>query len=232
MIGGSRMLGHRLAPGTVKICGVREPSQARAAAAAGADLVGFIFAPARRRVTPEAARLCIEEARAAAGRPGVMAVGVFVDVGAEEINRTVEVAGLDLVQLHGDEPPGLLGELSRPVVKAVRPEAGTPLSEVVELIERYRAVPNAPLTFLVDGYAAGIAGGEGVRADWGLAATLARSYPVVLAGGLTAESVGRAINEVRPIGVDVSSGVERAGEKVARLIGDFVAAAKTGFGGP
>ncbi len=230
MTGGPDRGDHQLVAGSVKICGIREPHHARAVVEAGADLVGFIFAPARRRVTAETARRCIAEVRAVAGGGRVRAVGVFVDAAADEINGTVETAGLDLVQLHGSEPPALLAELTRPVVKVVRPAAGTPVAAVSRLIESYRRVPNAPIAFLVDGYADWVAGGEGIRTDWGVASALARHYPVFLAGGLAAQNVGEAIGEVRPLGVDVSSGVERAGIKDGGAIFAFVTAAKEAFG--
>jgi len=218
-----------LAPGSVKIDGLREVVHAEAAAAAGADLIGFIFADARRRVTPEVARACIEAARLAAPGP-LLTVGVFVDAGAEEMNETAERAGLDLLQLHGGEPPALLKELWRPVLKALRPPAGTSAATVMAEMERFAAVGNAPIAFLVDGYAAGVAGGAGVRADWGLVGEVARAFPVMLAGGLRVENVAEAVVNVGPLGVDVSSGVERDGVKDVGLIEAFVREARRGFG--
>jgi phosphoribosylanthranilate isomerase len=215
--------------GLVKICGLREPDQARAAVAAGADLLGFIFAPARRRVEIEVARACVQAAREeAAGRP-VLAVGVFVDASAEEMNATAARVGLDLLQLHGSEPPALLPQLRRPVVKAARPPVGTTAGEVEELLALYLSVANAPVAFLLDGYVAAAAGGEGVRADWRLAGDLARRRRRGLAGGLTPDNVAAAVAAVRPLAVDVSSGVESDGVKDARKIAAFVAAAKRAF---
>jgi phosphoribosylanthranilate isomerase len=220
--------GHAL----IKICGLREPEHARAAVAAGADLLGFVFASARRRVTPEAARLAIEAARRASPGRRVLAVGVFVDASAAEMNDVAEAAGLDLLQLHGAEPAAMLGALTRPVIKALRPSPGTTVDAAMELIEGYRAVPNAPVAFLVDGLSPAAAGGEGVRTDWVLAADLARRVPLVLAGGLDSANVGGAIGSVRPRGVDVSSGVETGGVKDVERIRAFVEVATGAFGVP
>lgn len=216
-------------PGLIKICGLRQPAHAALAAHAGADLLGFIFAPARRRITPEAARVAIEAARGGAGVHPVRAVGVFVDADADEINEVVKLAGLDLVQLTGDESASLLPRLTRPVIKAFRPEPGTKLDVLEAQMEAYRAVDNAPCLFLIDGYAAGAAGGTGVRADWVLATRLAASWRLSLAGGLNPENVGEAVARVRPAAVDVSSGVETAGEKDPAKIAAFVAGARRAF---
>jgi phosphoribosylanthranilate isomerase len=96
-------------------------------------------------------------------------------------------------------------------------------------IESYRSSPRPPLGILVDGYAEESAGGAGVRADWRLAAEIGDSFPIILAGGLDSGNVGAAIRQVRPIGVDVSSGVEIDGVKDADRIVNFIRAARTAF---
>lgn len=222
----------RLGFGSVKIDGLREPGQARAAVLGGADLVGFIFAPGRRQVTAAQARACLDEARAAAGARRVLGVGVFVDASAAEMNEVAAAAGLDLLQLHGEEPPDLLGALDRPVLKAFRPPPGASAPEVAAAFGRYRSVANAPVGFLLDGYSARAAGGEGVRADWALGAELARTDPLVLAGGLDPDNVAAAIRSVRPVAVDVSSGVETDGVKDDAKMAAFIEAAKRAFGVP
>jgi phosphoribosylanthranilate isomerase len=215
----------------VKIDGLRQTKHAVAAATAGADLIGFIFAPARRQVTAEVAAEAIAAAREAAGSRPVATVGVFVDASATEINAVVREAGLNLVQLHGDEPPALLPEIVCPVIKAVRPRSGTSAAQVAELFESYAAMANAPVLFVVDGHAPGVAGGAGVRADWALALRLAAAWPVMLAGGLDPGNVSEAIRSVRPAGVDVSSGVETAGVKDPTKIAAFVVAARRALTG-
>ena len=216
--------------GLVKICGLREPVHTRAAVTAGADLLGFIFAPARRRVTADITCACIEAARQEGGDRRVLAVGVFVDASADEMNRAADAAGLDLLQLHGDEEPAQLGLLNRPVIKGIRVAPGTPPHAVKALVARYRDAANAPVAFLVDGYAAEAHGGTGVKGGWDLAAALAHEHPVVVAGGLDPDNVADAINRIAPIAVDVSSGVETGGVKDPAKIAAFVAVAKRAFG--
>lgn len=218
-----------LADGSVKICGLRQPEHAVAAAAAGADLLGFVFAPTRRRVTPEQARCCIDAARAAVGSRRVLAVGVFVDATVAEMNAVAEIAGLDLLQLHGYEPPAALGSLNRPALKAVSPPIGSDGAAVSRVLDDFGGAPTRPIAFLIDGHSPTASGGAGARADWALAQRLAVRYPVLLAGGLDADNVGAAIAMVHPIGVDVSSGVETEGVKDLSRIVAFVAAAKLGF---
>jgi phosphoribosylanthranilate isomerase len=209
----------------VKICGLREPEHAAAAAAAGADLIGFIFAPSHRQVTAEQAARCVAAARAGDHRP--LAVGVFVDAAATEIATTVETAGLDAVQVHGDEPDESVGRLGVPVIRAIRPRPGAAAATVEQELERWAARPDPPAAFLVDGYSDAGAGGMGVRADWALARRLAARWPILLAGGLDPSNVGEAIAMAAPRGVDVSSGVERDGRKDPALIAAFVAATRS-----
>ena len=213
----------------VKICGVRQPEHAAAAAAAGADLIGFIFAPARRQVTAVTARACIDAARAAAPERTVLAVGVFVDAPVCEMARIVAEAGVDVLQLHGDEPPESLRQLPVPAVKVFRPRPGTQPAGVLAEISRYQSSPSPPLGLLVDGYAEGNSGGSGVRADWQLAKEISATLPILLGGGLDSLNVGEAIRQVRPLGVDVSSGVEIEGVKAADRIEEFIRAARKAF---
>jgi phosphoribosylanthranilate isomerase len=214
--------------GLVKICGLRETEHAVAAAEAGADLLGFIFAPARRRITPEAAREAIAAARDTAVRP-ILAVGVFVDAGAAEIAEVAALSGIDIAQLHGDESADLPARLPIPATKAFKPQPGTPLAAALADIDRYLDAPVPPVAVLVDGYHPGASGGTGARADWDLAASLAVACPLLLAGGLDPANVAEAIGAVRPLGVDVSSGVEQDGRKDAALIRQFIANARIAF---
>ncbi|MBX6341232.1 MAG: phosphoribosylanthranilate isomerase, partial [Thermomicrobiaceae bacterium] len=144
------------------------------------------------------------------------------------LRAVVETLGLDLVQLSGDEPPDDLAALGRPAIKALRlgPDAGW--DEARRLAERYLAGPAPAWALLVDAHVPGAYGGTGRRANWDLAARLAEEYPVILAGGLTPECVADAIEATRPLGVDVSSGVETDGVKDHEKIRAFVAAARAG----
>jgi len=133
--------------------------------------------------------------------------------------------GLDLVQLHGVEPPGMIAQLDSPAIKVFRPKPGTDIGEVSREIELYLRAEVPPVAFLLDGYDAGRLGGSGTRTDWRLAAELAADFPIVLAGGLTPENVGEAVESVAPLAVDVGSGVETDGVKDSAKVSAFVAAA-------
>ncbi len=215
--------------GLVKICGLREPDHAAFAAAAGADLLGFIFAPARRRVTAEVARACIDAARESAGNRSIVAVGVFVDADSSAIAETARAAGLDAVQLSGSEPPEFVAALGIPAIKALRPQQGTSVATVLAEMSAYDVAGPCTASFLIDGYVEGASGGTGERADWDLAAALSARRPMVLAGGLDPENVAEAIERVRPRAVDVSSGVESGGIKDPDRIRAFLREAKAAF---
>lgn len=215
--------------GLVKIDGLLEPVHAAAAVAAGADLVGFIFAPARRQVTARTAQTCIAAAREAAAGRAMLAVGVFVDASASEIAEIVGEAGIDAVQLHGTEQPDFLENLAVPAFKALRPQMNSTAAQVTDEIESYRSAAVPPAGFLIDGYSDKASGGTGVRADWDLAAQVGAKYPIILAGGLDPGNVRSAIRHVRPLGVDVSSGVEIDGIKDVARITQFVLAARAAF---
>jgi phosphoribosylanthranilate isomerase len=180
----------------IKICGIKTVTDALAAMEAGADLIGFNFYPkSPRYVTVGKCREIMSVMRQH-GR--VLSVGVFVNATLGEIQATMETCGLNLAQLHGDESPDLLQELDGKGFKAFR---GVP--ENLNGFVRQ----NAP-AFLLDASAKGMYGGSGVTGDWSMAAELAKTYPLLLAGGLTPENVTDAVRLVKPWGVDVASGVE------------------------
>jgi len=187
----------------IKICGIANLDDARAAIAAGADMLGFNFyRPSPRFITPQDARTIIESLRAeikALPRTVTM-VGVFVNEPAESIVRITEEAGVAAIQLHGDESPSYVPAMTRPVIKAI---AWGPASEV----DGVAAWP-LRVTLLLDAHDPVGRGGTGRTIDWASASTVAAARRVVLAGGLTPENVGEAIERVKPFGIDVSSGVE------------------------
>jgi phosphoribosylanthranilate isomerase len=209
----------------VKICGITNLYDAVTAIDAGADMLGFIqYRKSPRYVTPECAAGIIQ-AIGMRGRVGC--VGVFVDAAEDEIRRTVEQAQFDLVQLHGVESPELVRALAPRVYKALRPRDQ---AEASADVERFRvSIGASEPAFIVDAYDPKQFGGTGVRADWDIATSIARQYPILLAGGLTPENVGDAVDAVEPWGVDVSSGVERApGNKDPAKVNRFIQAAKGG----
>ncbi|MDQ7801758.1 MAG: phosphoribosylanthranilate isomerase [Armatimonadota bacterium] len=195
----------------VKICGICTEAAALAAAEAGADAVGFVFYPGSSRyVSPERAAQLSRLLP-----PFVVRVGVFVNAPVAVVERISDQVGLDLVQLHGDEPPEVCARAPRRVIKAVRVE-GT------EALRRAAEYPACAV--LLDAYVPGRYGGTGRPFDWSLLCQIDR--PVILSGGLTPENVAEAVRRVRPYAVDVSSGVETDGEKDPRRIEAFVRAVR------
>jgi len=197
----------------VKICGITRLEDALEAARLGADALGFNFWPGSKRyVAPADARAIVRRLP-----PFVTAVGVFVDAPREEILRAVAASGVQVAQLHGDEPPELCASLPLPVVKALR----IANAHALAALAAYEVSG-----FLLDAPSAGY-GGSGKTFDWSLATEAAAVVPVMLAGGLTPENVAEAIRAVRPWGVDVASGVERApGVKDLAKLRHFIEAAK------
>jgi phosphoribosylanthranilate isomerase len=200
----------------VKICGITNAGDARVAADAGADAVGFIFAESPRRVGVEEAR------RISIALPeNIIRVGVFVDEEPAEILRISREIGLDLAQLHGDESPETvtaLREAGVKVMKALRVESATTL----EALDEYEAD-----LFLLDAYSARARGGTGEQFDWGVAKSLIGRDNIVVSGGLDPENVREAVEFFEPFGVDASSSLEDGpGRKNGELVRRFVLAAK------
>jgi phosphoribosylanthranilate isomerase len=238
----------------VKICGVRDAATALAAAQAGADFIGVMFADSRRRVTPEQ---CMEIVGAVHEHrrfaepvtiPGPargevsnrswygawnealeevlhyrrpLLVGVFADQEAEHVVAIAEAAGLDLVQLSGGENDDYVRRMRLPVLRAVHVGADTKADDVFE-----KAPPGIGQAILLDTASDVAKGGTGQAFDWAIAAECGEVAPLMLAGGLSPETVAEAISIARPWAVDVSSGVETDGAKDAGLVEAFVKAAK------
>ncbi len=195
----------------IKVCGLKEPAHARLAAEAGADAIGLVFhAASPRNVTLGEARAVSE-----ALPPFVTAVGLFVDAPRATIEAALAGLRLDLLQFHGDETPEFCASFGVPYLKAIRMEEGTDLLEWAQRFSRAKAL-------LLDAHVPGQPGGTGHTFDWGsVPGNL--PLPIVLSGGLDAANVGRAMREVRPWAVDVSSGVEaRRGTKDPQKILDFI----------
>ena len=168
------------------------------AAALGVDAVGFVFAESPRKVTPESVReLCRSIP------PFVSTVGVFVDADLDRIQHIARTCRLDWVQLHGKESAKDCGDLGLNVLKAIRVRD----RHSIEAMEPYKGCVGG---FVLDTYVKGQKGGTGKTFDWSLAQEAKQYGPVILAGGLTPQDVERAIIQVNPYGVDISSGVESA----------------------
>lgn len=211
---------------TVKICGVTSVADALSAAEAGADAIGLNFHPG----SPRAVELDVADAIVEALPKHVARVGVFVDATAATVRQAAERLKLDFVQLHGNEPAAVAGELGDlRVVRAFRLSTGgwTPLVEYLAECHRLHA---APAAVLVDASRPGMFGGTGQTVDWQLARAfheLDLGLPLVLAGGLTADNVGAAIVAVAPAAVDTASGVEsQPGVKDSAKVAAFISRAR------
>jgi phosphoribosylanthranilate isomerase len=211
----------------IKICGITRPEWAVAAAQAGADAIGLVFAESPRRVTVAEASKIV-----AALPPWVTPVGVFVDEPPARILAIAAEVGLAAVQLHGDEPPETPVALGRlKVVKAFRIGSEADVAAAGEWLAAARQAGRMPDACMVDAAVpGGRKGGTGQKADWNLAAQMAKTgkwQPLILAGGLTPENVAEAIRTVRPWGVDGSSGLEVSpGVKSPEKIRAFVEAVR------
>lgn len=181
----------------VKFCGITRGEDAAEAARLGASAIGMVlWAGSARGVDVPRARDIVRALPA-----GVLRVGVFVNALPDVVRRTSAEVPLDVVQLHGDEPIEWLDFFTRPLLKAVTSSDRD--------AEPWLLVPADRVTLLVDA-ADPRRGGTGQIADWALARELSGARSIVLAGGLAPGNVARAIAEVRPYAVDVSSGVESA----------------------
>jgi len=197
----------------IKICGVTRAEDALAAVRLGADALGFNFWPgSKRHITPAAARVIIARLP-----PFVTPVGVFVNQLEGEMLAIAAESGIQVFQLHGDEPPALCARLPLPVVKAI------PVDQVRTLS---RLLSYEVSAFLLDTPSRGY-GGSGEPFDWSLAEGVSDVAPVILAGGLTPENVAAALRAVRPYAVDVASGVESSpGVKDMARMSRFFAAVR------
>ena len=200
----------------VKICGITNTADAAAAVDLGADALGFVFfRESPRYVPPQEAAAIIKRLPSF-----IPAVGVFVDETVERIEETASISGIDLVQLHGDEPPERCG-LSRRVIKVIRVKSLDSLSPLNRFQDRVTA-------FLLDTYTPDALGGTGRIFNWDIAVEAKQFGRIVLAGGLTQDNVAEAVRHVRPYAVDVSSGVELSkGKKDHTKIGLFIERAKS-----
>ena len=199
----------------VKICGITSIDDAQAAVEAGADALGFMFyEPSPRYLTPEEAGAIIRELPDHVAR-----VGVFVDADEPPIRSTSTSAGLDTLQFHGNESPDFCTQFELRTIKAFRMKDRESLAQLAG----YRTD-----AWLLDSYVQGVPGGTGERFNWDLAVEAKRlGCPILLAGGLTPDNAGKAVDQVAPFGLDVSSGVEAApGRKDAAKMATLIASAK------
>ncbi len=202
---------------TVKICGLTNLNDARWALEAGADYLGFVlYRQSPRCVTAEALAHIVDHLPEHA-HP----VGVFVNEEPILVQKIAVACRLAAVQLNGDEDPADYVNFEIPVWRAVRYEAGvwTPKPEQWK-VDRFVMDAASPAY-----------GGTGAKIDWGAGHDFAAKHRSMLAGGLDADSVGEAIKQVSPIGVDVASGVESSpGKKDLHKVAVFIENAKAAAG--
>ncbi len=199
----------------VKICGITRIEDAKAAAQAGADAIGFVFdLKSPRHIAPDQAQTIARQLP-----PFVTVVGLFVNAAPDTIETVLSRVSLDLLQFHGNETPQQCRRYHRPYVKAIHMQAGVNLTEQARLYADAEGL-------LLDTQVAVVAGGSGQAFDWSLVPA-GLGKPIILAGGLTPENVAAAIQKVHPFAVDVSRGVELArGIKDAAKISAFIEAVR------
>jgi phosphoribosylanthranilate isomerase len=200
----------------VKICGITNVGDGLAAAEAGADLIGLMFyEQSPRYITLERAAVISR-----ALPPFLMRTGVFVNAPADFVLRAISECNLTLLQFHGDETSEFCTQFGLMSMKAIRVRD----AESLQALEHYQTD-----AFLLDAHSRNGLGGTGEKFNWDLAVAAQRfGKPIFLAGGLTPENVAAAVRQVRPFGVDVSSGVESApGKKDHAKVKAFIAAAKS-----
>ena len=194
----------------IKICGLTRDQDVHNAVVEGADALGFVlYAPSPRAVSAEQAAQLIQKVPAF-----VTTVALFVNESVEEIQRVLKICPFDLLQFHGDESPEFCRQFKHPYMKAIRVRSADDIHRAVQQYPDAKAL-------LLDAYVENLPGGTGQAFDWRLIPQL--SIPWVLAGGLNANNVADAINQVQPFAVDISGGVEASkGIKDAQKIKDFI----------
>ncbi len=202
----------------VKICGITNAEDALSAVDYGADVLGFVFfKKSPRYIAPEKAREIISYLP-----PFITTVGVFVNETPEAMQEIMGLAGIDIPQMHGDEPPETCASWRR-VIKAIRVSNLTDLNP----LQVFRVS-----AFLLDTYSPEQFGGTGQTFNWDIAVEAKRFGKIILSGGLNPENVEKAIQWVRPYAVDVSSGIEeRKGKKNLKKMKRFIEKAKSEFRG-
>jgi phosphoribosylanthranilate isomerase len=206
----------------IKICGLTDAETATAAAEAGADFLGMVFASSKRQVTPKQALLLVEAVRKLEKQPRV--VGVFVNTPDAEVNRIAGDVGLDIIQLSGGESADYCLKIQRPILKVIHVAAETTIEKVIREMIGFSRIKG--INFLLDTKLTGVYGGTGKIFDSQIAGKAAARFPVFIAGGLTPENVGKLVVEVNPLGVDVSGGVEVNGRKDTGRIKKFIEAVR------
>lgn len=201
----------------IKICGITNEEDLMAVASLGPDAVGFVLARSLRQINTKMLVKLVAKVP-----PGLSTFGVFVNPNVNMVDEAISRAGIDIVQLHGEEPPEFCKRFAPRVVKVLRFKAG----DDIGVLKHYESVVRG---FLIDAWVEDQYGGTGKQVDVRLVKEIMNhtGKPVILAGGLTPRNLQCIVERVRPFGVDVSSGVEtRPGKKDAGLCRDFIMIAR------
>jgi phosphoribosylanthranilate isomerase len=210
----------------IKICGISNIEEARACTDFGADYIGLVFAPSRRQVSLEKAINIVRSLDSAKIRPAV--VGVFVNQPVNEVNSISSCVGLDIVQLSGNESLDYCRNIELPVIKTIHISNLTSSQEVLQkILNSQNVLPEGKIKYLIDSHVNNSFGGTGQVFDWDVAREITARFPVIIAGGLSSDNIVRLLTEIRPWGVDVSSGVETDGKKDISKIRTFIQIVKS-----
>jgi phosphoribosylanthranilate isomerase len=195
----------------IKICGITSAQDALEIAGLRVDMLCLVFAESSRRVSSETASEITAALRALDSCPAV--AGVFVNEDPQTINKIAQECRLDIVQLSGDESWDSCREIAYPVIMAVHITPSMQAGDIIEHIKQGMEQAKRPLLCLLDSREGHKYGGTGRSFSREIAGEVSAAFPVIIAGGLSPENVGGLVGRVRPLGVDVSSGVETGGRK-------------------
>ncbi len=213
----------------IKICGIKSEEHALAAANAGADYIGMVFAESPRQVTPTTAEGIVTALKK--NQAKAQTVGVFVNTPATAVNQIADICGLDWVQISSIVPVSYCMELNRPVIKVIKiSQEFSPVMVIDNLIYDKKYMAERQHMILLDTGDSDKYGGTGQTFNWNLARPIAEEFPIIIAGGLNPENVGEAIKIISPQGVDVSTGIETEGVKDVNKIVRFIEAVRKADG--
>ncbi len=190
----------------IKICGITNIEDALSAVEYGADALGFVLTPSKRRITIEKAKEIISQLP-----PFIITAGIFMDQPLKYVREAIDITGIDLIQLHGNEDSKYCNKISKRIMKRVQIKGNKSSEFVLNFIKRYN----------VSGFILDPGAGSGETFDWNIISTV--NHPLIIAGGLTPENVGILVEKYYPYAVDVSSGVEISpGKKDANKVKKFI----------
>jgi phosphoribosylanthranilate isomerase len=203
----------------IKICGLTSVDDALEVAQMDIQIIGLVFAHSRRQVSRRQAAEISVQLKKLPHRPAL--AGVFVNENPGIVDETVRQCGLDLVQLSGDENWDYCRRINHRLINVIHVSPSAHSKDIVDYISRGNDLERPPL-YLLDSKEDGKYGGTGISFKWDFAREISASFPVIIAGGLDPQNVRGLIEHVRPLGVDVSSGVETNGRKDIAKIRAFV----------